>query len=494
MQLNKLYLFVFSACIALTAMSAVHAEEQVLLNSSLDALQADSIPQPSTASAGPDLTLTADPNPSQNDLWQRIRNGYALRTLHSPLVTNHEQWYAKRPDYMQRMTERGQRYLHFIVEEVERRGMPSEIALLPMIESAFNPGGYSTSSASGIWQFIPSTGKHFGMQQNWWYDGRRNIISATLGALDYLQKLHGIFGDWELALAAYNWGEGAVQRALAHNRKLGLPENYANLKMPSETRNYVPKLQAIKNIVSDPASFGLVLHPVPDQPYFVAVSTSKNIDMELAAGLANVTLDEFRALNPAHNRPVILQENSEVLLLPVDKVETFRANLASNSLPLVSWQAYKSRKGEQINGIATRFGLSPETFRSINGLSTKQFKVSTGQMLLVPLNGKNAENEFEAFNAHPALASQLPGNTIRYTVRKGDTLSAISRLYKVNVEKLQGWNNNVKTLNPGQHILIVQLDKSSHVSSADKNRGKLGMASKRKKRFMHKTRRIAQYP
>ncbi|CAH1073958.1 Membrane-bound lytic murein transglycosylase D precursor [Candidatus Nitrotoga sp. 1052] len=493
MQLNKLYLFVFSACIALTAMSAVHAEGKVLLNSALDALQADSIPQLSTASAGPDLTLTVDPNLAQNDLWQRIRNGYALRKLNSPLVANHEQWYAKRPDYMQRMTERGQRYLHFIVEEVERRGMPSEIALLPMIESAFNPGGSSTASATGIWQFIPSTGKHFGMQQNWWYDGRRNIISATLGALDYLQKLHGMFGDWELALAAYNWGEGAVQRALAHNRKLGLPANYASLKMPSETRNYIPKLQAIKNIIGDPASFGLVLHPVPDQPYFVAVSTSKNIDMELAAGLADVTLDEFRALNPAHNRPVILQENSEVLLLPVDKVETFRANLASNSLPLVSWQAYKSRKGEHLNELATRFGLSPETLRSTNGLSTR-LKVSTGQMLLVPLNGKNAENEFEAFNTRPALANQLLGNTVRYTVRKGDTLSAISRLYKVSVEKLQGWNNNVKTLSPGQHIFIAQLDKLPRISSADKYRDKLGMASKRKKKFMHKTQRIAQYP
>ncbi|BBJ22982.1 transglycosylase SLT domain-containing protein [Candidatus Nitrotoga sp. AM1P] len=463
------------------------------MNSALDALQADSIPEPSTASADPDLILTVDPNLSQNDLWQRIRNGYALRQLDSPLVASHEQWYAKRPDYMQRMTERGQRYLHFIVEEVERRGMPSEIALLPMIESAFNPRGYSTASASGIWQFIPSTGKHFGMQQNWWYDGRRNIISATLGALDYLQKLHGMFGDWELALAAYNWGEGAVQRALAHNRKLGLPENYASLKMPSETRNYVPKLQAIKNIISDPANFGLALHPVPNQPYFVAVSTSNNIDMELAAGLADVTLDEFRALNPAHNRPVILQENSEVLLLPVDKVETFRANLANNNLPLVSWQAYKSKKGEHLNGLATRFGLSPETLRSINSLST-QTKVSTGQMLLVPLNGKNTDNEFEAFNTHPVLANQLLKNAIRYTVRKGDTLSAISRLYKVSVEKLQEWNNNIKTLNPGQHIFIVKLDKTPRLSRADKNRGKLGMASKKTKKFMYKTQRIAQYP
>lgn len=494
MQLKKLYLFIFSACIALSAMSAVHAEENVFLNSTLDTLPTDSIQQPSPVFDDPELILTVDPNLSQNDLWQRIRNGYALRQLNSPLVANHEQWYAKRPDYMQRMTERGQRYLHFIVEEVERRGMPSEIALLPMIESAFNPGGHSTASASGIWQFIPSTGKHFGMQQNWWYDGRRNIISATLGALDYLQKLHGMFGDWELALAAYNWGEGAVQRALASNRKLGLPANYASLKMPSETRNYVPKLQAIKNIISDPASFGLALHPVPNQPYFVAVSTSKNIDMELAAGLADVTLDEFRALNPAHNRPVILQENSEVLLLPVDKVETFRTNLASNSLPLVSWKTYKSRKGERINELATRFGLSPETFRSINGLPTKQLKVNTGQILLVPLNGQSAKNESMAFNSPPALANHLPGNTIKYTVRKGDTLSAISRRYKVSVEKLQGWNNNIRTLNPGQHLFIVKLNQSSRISSADKNRSKLGMNNKKTKKSMYKTQRIAQYP
>ncbi|CAH1204206.1 Membrane-bound lytic murein transglycosylase D precursor [Candidatus Nitrotoga sp. BS] len=459
MLLNKLYIFAFSACIALNAVTVVHAEENIYPDSSLDALQADSTPQPAATSAGLDLALTADLSFSQNDLWQRIRNGYALRKLNSPLVANHEQWYAKRPDYMQRMTERGERYLHFIVEEVERRGMPSEIALLPMIESAFNPSSYSTSSASGIWQFIPSTGKHFGMRQNWWYDGRRNIISATTAALDYLQKLHGMFGDWELALAAYNWGEGAVQRALAHNRKLGLPANYANLKMPSETRNYLPKLQAIKNIIDNPANFGLALHPVADQPYFVAVSTSNNIDMELAAGLADVTLDEFRALNPAHSRPVILQENSEVLLLPVDKAETFRANLASNSLPLVSWQAYKIRKGEHLNELATRFGLSPETLRSVNGLSTR-LKVNTGQMLLVPLNGQIAENKFESLNNRPALANQLPGKTIKHTVRKGDTLSTISRLYKVSVEKLQSWNNNVRVLNPGQHIFIRQLNKS----------------------------------
>ena len=175
-----------------------------------------------------------------------------MRQLDSKLIANHEKWYAGRPDYVERMTDRAQRYLFYIVGEVERRGMPSEIALLPMIESAFNPGAYSTGHASGIWQFIPSTGKNFGMQQNWWYDGRRDVISATNGALDYLQKLHGMFGDWELALAAYNCGENAVLRAQAHNRKLGLPTRYTSLKLPKETRNYVPKLLAIKNIIADP--------------------------------------------------------------------------------------------------------------------------------------------------------------------------------------------------------------------------------------------------
>ncbi len=490
MQLIKLHLLALSTFIAFNAVSVVHAEENVSLNTPPDnpseQLKTDSVPQPSAASVSPDSTLITETNLPQNDLWQRIRNGYALHKSNSPLVANHEQWYAKRPDYIQRMTERGQRYLHFIVEEVERRGMPSEIALLPMIESAFNPGGYSTSSASGIWQFTPSTGKHFGMRQNWWYDGRRNIISATLGALDYLQKLHGIFGDWELALAAYNWGEGAVQRALAHNRKLGLPENYANLKMPSETRNYVPKLQAIKNIVSNPSSFGLSLHPVPDQPYFVAVNTPKNIDVELAAGLADITLDEFRALNPAHNRPVILQENSSVLLLPVDKVETFHSNLASNNLPLVSWQTYKGKKGEPINGLATRFGLSPATFRSINGLSAKQHKISTGQMLLVPVNGQNAESDFKVFNTNPpALSGQLSENTIQYTVKKGDTLSAISRLFNVSVDNLQNWNNNVTILNPGQHILIVQSNKSHRAYSDHRNLSKPAAIHKKRKRSKH---------
>ncbi len=464
-----------------------HAGEATALN--------DTQLEPNTAPAAPDTVITpTDINPvlttdtslSENDLWQRIRNGFAMRELDSPLIARHEQWYANRPDYMARMTERSQRYLHFIVEEVEKRGMPTEIALLPMIESAFNPSAYSVGRASGIWQFIPSTGKNFGMQQNWWYDGRRDIVSATNGALDYLQKLHDMFGDWELALAAYNWGEGAVQRAQARNRKHGKPVDYASLKMPNETRGYVPKLLAVKHIISDPASFGLTLQPIPNQPYFAAVTTARHIDVKLAAQLADITLDEFSALNPAHNRPVILQENDDVLLLPVDKVETFRANLERYSEPLVSWQAYKSKKGERLDKLAPHFGLSVEKLKSINGLSPRT-KLSNGQALLVPLNGEDASNEFEAFNTHLAPSDQPRGRILTHTVRKGETLASIARRYHVSLAKLQDWNSDILQLKPGQVLTIVQAGKPRRLDRTGRNHVKLASAVKNKKQVTRKT-------
>jgi membrane-bound lytic murein transglycosylase D len=449
------------------------------------------INDPAQASLPSSPTLTTDTTLTQNDLWQRIRNGYAMPDLDSPLIARHEQWYADRPDYVARMTERAQRYLYFITEEVEKRGMPTEIALLPMIESAFNPGAYSVSSASGIWQFIPSTGKNFGLQQNWWYDGRRDIVSATKGALDYLQKLHDQFGDWELALAAYNWGEGAVERAQEHNRKRGLPVDYASLKMPDETRNYVPKLLAVKNIIGNPDSFGLALQPIPNQPYFTAVTTARHIDVKLAAKLADISLDEFNALNPAHTRPVILQENADVLLLPIDKAETFRANLESYSEPLVSWQAYQSKKGERLDKVAPRFGLSLAKLKSINGLSPRA-KLSNGQALLVPLNGEDADNEFEAFNTHLVSSDRPTGRFITYTVRRGETLSSVARRYHVSVAKLQNWNSDLSQLKPGQRITIVQSGKPKHIAKAGKPR-RLAKAGKTHTRLASATRSKKQY-
>ena len=457
-----------------TAGKAASANSKLILNDVLSIAVQDNSAAPPYASlltTGDEaddtpIALTADTRLARNDLWQRIRDGFAMAELDSPLIERHEKWYASRPDYMDRMTGRSQRYLYYIVQEVEKRGMPMEIALLPMIESAFNPGANSTASASGIWQFIPSTGRSYGLKQNWWYDGRRNVVSATNSALDYLQKLHDQFGDWELALAAYNWGEGAVERAQNKNRKLGLPTDYSSLKMPNETRNYVPKLLAVKNIVSDPDSFGLTLQPIPDKPYFTSVSTARHIDVKLAAQMADVSLEEFIALNPAHNRPVILQENSSVLL-PVEKADLFRANLEGYGETLVSWQSYKSKKGERLDKVAPRFGMSVATLKSINGLSPRA-KTSNGQELLVPLNGEEVDSEFEVFNTHLIPSYRSPGRTIAHTVRKGETLSSIARRYRVSTAKLRNWNDNLSALKPGQQVTIVQLNKSRKAAQSTK--------------------------
>ena len=383
------------------------------------------------------------------DVWQRIRSGFAMNEMKNPLIARHEKWYSSHPEYVLRMSERARRYLYYIVEEVERRGIPTEIALLPVIESAFNPGANSVASASGIWQFIPSTGKHFGMEQNWWYDERRDVIGATNGALDYLEKLHEQFGDWELALAAYNWGEGAVARAQAKNRRLGKPTDYSHIKMPRETQNYVPKLLAVKNIVSDPARYGLVLSDIPNEPYFAIVTPSKPMDIKVAAELAEISMEEFTALNPANNRPVILQDHAEVILLPVDKVDTFRANLEKSDQRLVSWKSYKTEKGESFQEIASRFDIPLDQLRSANGLS-KYALQSNGQTLLVPAD---EDDEFSPFNMHATAVQEMSG--FSYTVRKGDTISTIARRFHTSSASLIAMNRGSKRLRIGQRFTIL---------------------------------------
>jgi membrane-bound lytic murein transglycosylase D len=467
---------IFSALLAICAATMpayAHAEETLALNSPLTEEPAHSPltdePIPAWLPSVRDIRIELIPEADlkAHDLWPRIRSGFAMRELNTPLVAKHEKWYVDHPDYFARMTDRARRYLYYITEEVERRGMPSEIALLPMIESAFNPGAYSRSRASGIWQFMPSTGKKFGMQQNWWYDGRRDVISATNGALDYLQKLHDMFGDWDLALAAYNCGEGAVQRAQAHNRKRGLPVNYASLKLLKETRNYVPKLMAIKNIIADPAKFSLLLQDIPNEPYFVAVATTKRIDVKLAAQLAGISEEEFAALNPAHNRPVILQDSNDLILLPIDKMETFRANLESYDKPLVSWQSYKPKKGERLDKLAPRFGLSLANLKSVNGL-TARGNISTGQTLLVPLNGEESGSEFEAFNMHLAPTDSRTGT--KHMVRRGETLGSLARRYHVSIAKLKQWNGPLKIIRIGQTIVTAQSGFSQPYGHRSKSR------------------------
>jgi len=417
--------------------------------------------------------MSAIPN---EDVWQRIRSGFAMNELNNPLIARHEKWYASHPEYVLRMSERARRYLYYIVEEVERRGIPTEIALLPVIESAFNPGANSVASASGIWQFIPSTGKHFGMEQNWWYDERRDVIGATNGALDYLEKLHEQFGDWELALAAYNWGEGAVARAQAKNRRLGKPTDYSHIKMPRETQNYVPKLLAVKNIVSDPARFGLVLSAIPNEPYFAIVTPSKPMDIKVAAQLAEISMEEFTALNPANNRPVILQDHAEVILLPVDKVDTFRANLEKSDQRLVSWKSYKTEKGESFQEIASRFDIPLDQLRSANGLS-KYAVQSNGQTLLVPAD---EDDEFSPFNMHAGAVQEMSG--FSYTVRKGDTISTIARRFKTSKANLVAMNRGSHRLRVGQRFTILpgaSYPRRATVKRTNKNRTPVSKKVKR---------------
>ena len=378
----------------------------------------------------------------EDDLWMRIRSGFAMAELDSPLVKKHEQLYAGQPDYFRRMTERSQLYLFHIVEEVERRKLPSEIALLPMIESAFNPQAYSRSKASGIWQFIPSTGKHFGLDQNWWYDGRRNVLAATNAALDYLEKLHTRFGSWELALAAYNCGEGNVARAIAANQARGLPTDLLNLRLPDETRHYVPKLLAVKHIIADPEAFGLTLNDVPNKPFFAAVEIRKHIDVALAARFADMSVEEFTALNPAYNKRVITYNDNERLLLPASKAEMFSANMRRyGDQQLHSWQAYQGKKGESVDKIATKYGITSRELRSLNSVQEKRGKLKTAQLLLVPLHlAKPLPTAAQIAAAQPApVAPQAVLDTSkphRHLVQKGDTLFGLAKRYGTPVDAL----------------------------------------------------------
>lgn len=336
-------------------------------------------PAPTVATAE-EVKIKAPPR----DVWERIRNGYTMKPMDTELVRHWENFYSAKPEYFARMVDRGSHYLFHIIEEVERRKMPAEVALLPMIESAYNPQAYSKAHASGLWQFIPSTGKLYGLRQNWWYDGRRDVIAATNAALDYLEKLYGMFGDWELALASYNWGEGAVSRAVERNKAKGLPADYASLTMPAETRNYLPKLIAVKNIIADPARFGIKLAHVPNEPYFAVVTVKRHIDVKLAARFANMPVEEFRFLNPAHNKPVIKSDGGETIVLPRDRVAMFTANIENHDKPLVSWQAHTVKPGEKPEKIAASYGMSVTELKQVNNISTSN-KFRTGLPLLVPV-------------------------------------------------------------------------------------------------------------
>ena len=391
-----------------------------------------------------------DATAGPQDVWQRVRQGFAIPDLKNDLVRKHMSYYAARPDYLQRIFDRSRLYLYHIVAEIERRGLPTELALLPMVESAFNPMAYSRAHASGLWQFIPGTGKRFELQQNWWYDGRRDIVDSTDAALDYLTKLYKIHGDWHLALASYNWGENAVSRAVAKNKKARKPTDYSHLKMPKETRQYVPKLQALKNIISDPEKFGIELKPIPNEPYFTVLTEPLAVDVALAARLAEMPVEDFIALNPGLSRPFIRSTEGTRIVLPSDKVGIFHANLAQRDpASLVSWETYHPEKGESLAKIADKFGLSLAELKRVNGIDVRSSKVP--QQMVVP-----TEAEAAAAGAALPIMYAPPIGEVRHVhrVKSGDTLSGIAKRYHVRVSDLKRWNQGVGLLRINQKIYI----------------------------------------
>jgi membrane-bound lytic murein transglycosylase D len=410
-----------------------------------------------------------------DDLWQRIRTGLSLPDMDSTLVHNNEKWFSSRPDYLSTALDRASLYLFHIVDEVDKRHMPMEIALLPMIESSYNPQAQSPMNASGIWQFLPSTGKVFGLKQNGWYDGRRDIVNATDAALDYLQRLHGMFNDWELALAAYNCGEGCVSRAIAKNKARGRSTDFVSLDLPTETRNYVPRLLAIRNIIRDPEHFNLALNDIPNIPSFQKVTLPYPIEAQTAAKLAQMNLDDFLALNPGFRRRVIYAESQNTLLLPPDKAELFNKNLEATASSNIRLHSFQAPKGAMLAKIADQFDVTINWLKEHNPLEVKRGKLARAQTLMLPPQSSSGKTVVAAKSitvksvtakpiivakahvsgTHHALHVKVAKATARvHTVRAGDTFYSLAKHYRVTVADIVGLNHSLKTLHPGDKIHI----------------------------------------
>jgi membrane-bound lytic murein transglycosylase D len=381
-----------------------------------------------------------DRTATQQDLWARMRQGFAMQDLDNALVREKMAYYAARPEYLQRIFDRSRLYLFHIVEQLEKRNMPTEIALLPMVESAFNPTAYSRAHASGLWQFIPGTARRFELQQNWWYDGRRDIVDSTNAALDYLQALYEMHGDWQLALASYNWGENAVARAIAKNKAAGKPTDYSHLSMPLETRHYIPKLQALKNIVNNPEPLGVSLEPIPNQPYFATYDKVVDIDVALAAKLAEMPVEQFMALNPGFSRPLIRASVTPRIVLPADKVDIFHDNLQKlDDKSLVSWRTYSPKKGDTLESIAKKHGTTVSHLKQVNGISTRSRAMPTVMVVPVSQQAAAGMSKLPIMYAPPI---PITYKRIYHTVKKGETLASLGKRFGVELADMKRLNPN----------------------------------------------------
>lgn len=416
----------------------------------------------------------------KGDLWERIRTGFQLDiSQDNPQIAVQRNWYLQHPDYLNRVALRGTRYLHYTVTEAERRGLPTELALLPVIESAYDPFAYSHASAAGMWQFIPGTARIMGVKQNWWFDGRRDVLESTRAAYDFLSMLYAKFGDWSLALASYNAGPGAVQRAINRNVAAGLPTDFWSLRLPAETRAYVPRFIAMAQIVKSPQSFGITLRPVVNQPFFRVITTNGQVDMTAAAKIAGVSLKEFYQLNPGFNRAATDPDGPHRLLVPLALPDDFEAQIAALPAPgRMAAETYRVSKGDTIYRVAKRFGITPDELKRLNNL--KKNTLPVGRVLTI--SRASISPEFAALNQEMRLDRMGNGGKASvsragkvsptYKVRRGDTLSTIARRHGVSVKNLARWNG-IGTRSPlraGQRLAIQtsQHTRKPHVASSGK--------------------------
>ncbi len=433
--------------------------------------------QPLSDAEPAENTLQTDTDTPANQpgtVWDRLLAGYQLDKPLNDRVQKEYDWYAKHPEYLERVQERAEPFLHFILNEIEKRNLPSELALLPVVESAFQPFAYSHGRAAGLWQFIPSTGKSYGLKQNWWYDGRRDVIASTKAALDYLDSLHKqLGGDWEYALAGYNAGAGNVRKGIRKNQRKNLPLDYWSLDLPRETEIYVPRLLAISLIIQDADKLGFTLKPIADEPRIAVVPVKSQIDLAKAARLAGLSIDELYNLNPAFNRWATDPQGPHRLVVPVEKQELLTRRLSQlDESEMMQWQRYKIRNGDSLSRIAKKHNTTTSIIKDVNNL--KSHRIRAGKYLLIPVSSGDTAGYMQAVSQQLAKKQSVKqrGRKIEYTVQPGDNLWDISRTYKVSYRKIAGWNNMAPkdTLHPGQTLVIWQPRSGSSSVALNKSR------------------------
>ena len=412
---------------------------------------------PAVANADSTHTLAGLTPEQYPDVFDRIRAGFKLEDIESPQIDQQLAWYANNPEYLERVFGRAGLYLHHIVQEIERRGMPLELALLPVVESAFEPYARSWATANGLWQFMPGTGERFGLKQDWWYDGRRDVLESTRAAMDYLQYMHDeFFNDWLLAVAAYNCGEFRVQREVNNNRAQGKPVDFFSLRLPAETRAYVPKLMAMRRLVANPEDYGLSFSPIPNEPYFAQVDTGGQLDLTLAAELAGITIDEVYELNPGFHRWATDPAGPHKLLLPRDTADAFKRNLELLTLDeRVRVSTHKVKSGETVASIAKKYKTHPIVVRDMNSIGSAPLVI--GQELRVPTAVTNLPSKVVL------AAARVDGRNTRtgrrpamHVVRSGDSLWRIAKRHRMDVATLARMNGmgTGDTLRAGQKLVL----------------------------------------